>query len=129
MDTKEKLREQIHDTLYWEMCRDCPRAKYCHEECEECDDFVNELYRQYKKYGVNEDYEEPEEEELPSGWKSYKDNKGRLYFYKTIDMLCEMISCKISDCPNWAKCTRNKEQNSCNEYNKTLKELKAKGIE
>ena len=129
MDIKEreKIRETIHDNLYWEMCRCCPRAKHCHEECEECDDFTNELYKQYKAHNVNEDYEEVIEDELPPNWKSYKDENGGLHFYTSIEMLCKQLTC--NNCPNWAaKCNRYKELDSCIHYLKTLRGLKKEGI-
>ena len=50
----KKLREQLHDTLYWEMCRNCPRAKHCHEECEECDEFMDAFDKQCKKHNCEE---------------------------------------------------------------------------
>lgn len=56
---RERLREAIADNLYWEMCRCCPNAKKCHEECENCDEFENELYKQLNACKVNEPYEEP----------------------------------------------------------------------
>ena len=56
---REKLREAIADNLYWEMCRNCPNAKRCHEDCEECDEYAKELYKQLKACKVNEPYEEP----------------------------------------------------------------------
>ena len=29
--------------LYWHMCRECPNARKCHEECETCDEYEEEL--------------------------------------------------------------------------------------
>lgn len=35
----------LYEKLYWQMCRSCPNAWKCHEQCEECDDFQEELER------------------------------------------------------------------------------------
>ena len=31
--------KDIEMTLYTEMCRACPNARKCHEECETCEEF------------------------------------------------------------------------------------------
>ncbi len=31
------------DTLYAEMCADCPNSKRCHEDCTHCEDYLNRL--------------------------------------------------------------------------------------
>lgn len=35
----------LYDQLYQIMCRDCPNAHRCHNRCEECDEFQDELER------------------------------------------------------------------------------------
>ena len=41
-------RYDIEMQLYSEMCANCPYAKKCHEDCENCDDFEEELERRMK---------------------------------------------------------------------------------
>lgn len=40
-----KERERLEQIAYEKMCFACPNAKKCHEECENCDDFENEVER------------------------------------------------------------------------------------
>lgn len=40
-----KKRLKIEQIVYDKMCFACPNAKKCHEECEFCDDFENEVER------------------------------------------------------------------------------------
>ena len=56
---REKIREEIEYALYSEHCSHCPNARKCHEECENCEGFDNELYKQYQKHNVNEEWEVP----------------------------------------------------------------------
>ena len=35
----------LYDKLYQAMCKDCPSAHRCHNLCEECDEFQEELER------------------------------------------------------------------------------------
>lgn len=49
----EELREMIEDNLHWEMCRCCPNAKKCHEECDNCDDYEDKLEKQLRKVGLD----------------------------------------------------------------------------
>ena len=37
--------------LYKEMCNCCFNAKKCHEECENCEEYENELERRKEFYG------------------------------------------------------------------------------
>lgn len=48
----DKLRDKIEQDLYCETCRCCPRAKQCHEECENCEEYETELEKQLKKVGL-----------------------------------------------------------------------------
>ena len=59
-------------------------------------------------------------------WKKYIDSEGYTYIYSTIEMLCGLITCM--ECPNYSKCSKNNEFDSCYEYNEKLKELKKEGI-
>lgn len=49
------------EELYEKMCKTCPRAVQCHEECVECDEFLERLGRKsaFEKYQdeVREEYE------------------------------------------------------------------------
>lgn len=38
----EKLEERIYELL----CKNCPKAKQCHEECDYCDKFYEEYYKE-----------------------------------------------------------------------------------
>ena len=42
-------KEILFDRLYKKMCCSCPRAKQCHEDCETCEKFDNELDALMKK--------------------------------------------------------------------------------
>ncbi|MBR1984466.1 MAG: hypothetical protein IKA31_01880 [Clostridia bacterium] len=42
----------LYNQLYQVMCKDCPNAWKCHNLCEECDEFQEELERLEK--GENE---------------------------------------------------------------------------
>ena len=33
----------LKDKLYAKMCANCPKEKHCHDECEFCDDFIDNL--------------------------------------------------------------------------------------
>lgn len=44
-----KERERLEQIAYEKMCFACPNAKKCHEECEFCDDFENEVERLSKR--------------------------------------------------------------------------------
>ena len=48
---KEKLYEEIKWNVYKEMCCGCPNAKRCHDECEECDDYYENVNKECKRYG------------------------------------------------------------------------------
>lgn len=37
--------DKLYDKLYQIMCKDCPGAVHCHNVCEECDEFQEELER------------------------------------------------------------------------------------
>ena len=39
------MEEDIEYKLYKMMCSDCPNARYCHEACENCDEYEEELQR------------------------------------------------------------------------------------
>lgn len=43
------MNEKIEFEVYKKMCSSCPNAKKCHEECEYCDEFVDEYERQARK--------------------------------------------------------------------------------
>ena len=45
VEDMDKKLEQLEDKLYWVMCRNCPNARKCHEECETCEEFDKELDR------------------------------------------------------------------------------------
>ena len=38
----------LYDKLYEIMCKDCPSAHRCHNLCEECDEFQDELNKMEK---------------------------------------------------------------------------------
>ena len=40
MKKNRNREEEIYSELYSKMCTNCQYAKKCHEECEECDDFL-----------------------------------------------------------------------------------------
>ena len=40
-----KKRLSIEEIVYDKMCMYCPNAKKCHEECESCDEFYEEVDR------------------------------------------------------------------------------------
>ena len=35
--------------LYYSMCRDCPNAKQCHDNCESCEEYEEELEKLEKE--------------------------------------------------------------------------------
>lgn len=39
-----------YEELYEKMCRACPYAKKCHEECEECEQFTTILEKENPKH-------------------------------------------------------------------------------
>ena len=45
------FENQCRETVYRNMCRCCPNAKHCHDYCEECDEFNEELEKEMNKYG------------------------------------------------------------------------------
>lgn len=47
LDIENKVREIV----YKRMCSCCPYAKQCHDDCEECDEFNEELEKEMNKYG------------------------------------------------------------------------------
>lgn len=44
--------KDIEMTLYMEMCRACPNSRKCHEECENCEDYDNELEKRRNNHGI-----------------------------------------------------------------------------
>ena len=52
------IKDTIKENVYMEMCRYCPRAKECHDNCCECDDYHEQVKQELKKYGINESEEE-----------------------------------------------------------------------
>lgn len=38
--------EQIENILYQRMCNGCPKEKECHDNCEHCDNYLNELEKE-----------------------------------------------------------------------------------
>ena len=46
------LEKKISFELYYSMCRDCPNAKECHDSCESCEEYEEELEKELKKAGV-----------------------------------------------------------------------------
>ena len=46
LDIENKVREIV----YKKMCSCCPYAKQCHDECEECDEFNEELEKELEKW-------------------------------------------------------------------------------
>ena len=40
-----KKRLSVEEIVYDKMCMRCPNAKKCHEECESCDEFYEEVER------------------------------------------------------------------------------------
>ena len=40
-----KKRLSIEEIVYDKMCMSCPNAKKCHEKCESCDEFYEEVER------------------------------------------------------------------------------------
>lgn len=36
-------QEQIEEKVYNKMCRGCPYEKECHDKCENCDDYLDEV--------------------------------------------------------------------------------------
>jgi hypothetical protein len=39
------MEEDIEMALYKRMCRSCPNARKCHEECETCEEYEKESER------------------------------------------------------------------------------------
>lgn len=37
------LVEKLENRVYAKMCSSCPKAKYCHEECVNCEEYDEEL--------------------------------------------------------------------------------------
>lgn len=49
------MKNTKYERLYEQMCKNCPNAKKCHEECVECDDFLKKLTpRKYDKLSHQE---------------------------------------------------------------------------
>ena len=42
------VMNDLYDKLYEIMCKDCPSAHRCHNLCEECDEFQDELDKMEK---------------------------------------------------------------------------------
>lgn len=103
------LKKIIRLNTYFEMCRYCPKAKQCHEECETCDD-----------------YEEQVKKQLDNSKKEYTDKEGYTYKYFNVEDLCGEMVCM--NCPHYNKCSKNNEQDSCEDYMEKLEELKKEGI-
>lgn len=40
---KEIIEPNIEEIVYNKMCSNCPDSKYCHEECVECDEYINAI--------------------------------------------------------------------------------------
>lgn len=40
---ENKRERDIEYEVYWRMCRNCENAHYCHNACETCDEFAEEL--------------------------------------------------------------------------------------
>lgn len=36
---------ELEQAIYQKLCSHCPNAKYCHEECENCDEYNETLER------------------------------------------------------------------------------------
>lgn len=36
-------RDNIEMEIYRRLCKNCPRAKWCHDECEVCDEYAEIL--------------------------------------------------------------------------------------
>lgn len=43
----------LYEQVYQYMCKDCPSAHRCHNLCEECDEFQDELMRLENEEGDN----------------------------------------------------------------------------
>lgn len=39
------MEEDIEMMVYQMMCKDCPNARYCHEACENCEEYEEEIKR------------------------------------------------------------------------------------
>lgn len=50
------MKNDLEELLYDKLCHNCPRAKKCHDECEHCDDFWEQL-------GILEDLERENDNE------------------------------------------------------------------
>ena len=37
---------ELEQAIYQRLCSHCPNAKYCHEECENCDEYEQTLARE-----------------------------------------------------------------------------------
>ena len=42
--SKSQLQEILETLVYEKMCSNCPSAKKCHEQCDFCDDYYDELF-------------------------------------------------------------------------------------
>lgn len=71
MDNKEKLRDKLRQDLYQEMCNGCTKEKYCHEECENCDDYLEAEEKLFKKHHCEELYLSYKE------WQKQNESEGR----------------------------------------------------
>ena len=48
----DKIVNELEMALNCEMCRACPNSCKCHEECENCEEFEEELDKQLLRYGI-----------------------------------------------------------------------------
>ena len=104
--SKYQLRSELEQVLYNEMCSTCRSAKKCHEECETCEEYEEELEKELNKHMVNE----------------YTDKEGNKYKYFKVEDLCGEMVCM--NCPHYNKCSKNNEQDSCEDYMNKLAEPK-----
>jgi len=54
MDYCEKLRlaTSLEEDLYDKMCIGCQSELYCHEECTNCDDYLERLEESFVDHGI-----------------------------------------------------------------------------
>lgn len=45
----KNLEETIKDNVYMEMCRYCHKAKVCHDNCENCSDYEEQVKRELNR--------------------------------------------------------------------------------
>lgn len=56
MTTDEELFDEVCDSIAEDMCRQCPRAIQCHEDCTYCDDIYDAAMEMYPDIFVNIGY-------------------------------------------------------------------------